>query len=186
MNADGIARRNAYGTYGTPTAWFDGTDYHAGAAGFEAACRSFLDAHLAVSSPLLVDASTTFGTSSASVTIDVSVAPGETLPGDPADYTVHAILYEESVTLCCDPYGGDTFPHVGRAMSDGQPLMLTASGSRASLTETLPIDAAWGEDLRVVVFVADAAGGIVQSASAPASPSAVADLGWGRLKALYR
>jgi hypothetical protein len=185
-NPDGIARRNAYGTYGTPTAWFDGTDSVIGAGGFEAACRSYLDAHLAVPSPLVITASTELGATSAAVTIDVAVAPGGTLPGDPSTYTVRAILYEEDVTYCCDTLGGDSFHHIGRAISAGQPLVLTAPGGRASLTETIPVDAAWEDDLHAVVFVTDAAGAIVQSARADGVPSAVEEWGWGRVKALYR
>lgn len=185
-NPDGIARRNAYGTYGTPTAWFDGTDTVIGAAGFEAGSRAFLDAHLAESSPVTIAASVSLGPAAATVTIDVSLAPGETLPGEPSTYTVRTILYEEDVTYCCDTLGGDAFRHIGRAMSPGQPLVLAAPGGRASQVEMLPIDPSWGTDLRTVVFVANAAGAIVQSAVASDGTAAVAELGWGRVKALYR
>ncbi|MBZ0268079.1 hypothetical protein K8I85_07980, partial [bacterium] len=157
-----------------------------GAAGFEAATRSHLDAHLAVPSPLVIAASTSLGPGAATVTIDVSIAPGEMLPGDPSTYTVRAILYEEEVTYCCDTLGGDTFRHIGRAISDGQPLVPVVPGGRTSQVETLPLDPSWGADLRAVVFVTDAAGAVVQSAPATDGTSAVSELGWGRLKALYR
>lgn len=185
-NADGIARRNRYGTYGTPTAWFDGLDYVTGPVDAYRNYQARIDEHLAVDSPVTVDASAEFGTSEVAVTIEVALEPGQSLPDDVSQYAVRAIVYEVQVTYCCDTVGGDTFHHIGRVISAGQPLVITGPGRRAApVVETILLDPAWGDDLVAVAFVEHVSGAILH-ASGPAGTTAVNAHSWGRLKSLYR
>jgi len=184
-NADGTARRDAYGTYGTPTAWFDGEESVTGGANAYAAYRARIDAHLAVDSPLTVTATADFGSADVTVTIRAALEAGASLPDDPARYALRVILYEEEVTYCCDTLGGDVFRNIGRAVSAGQPLTLAGGAGFAPVVETLPIDPAWGRDLAVVAFVEHDSGAILTTSGAEGT-TALASSSWGRLKSAFR
>lgn len=190
-NAAGIGRRNAYATYGTPVAWFDGSQTisaggnSAGAtAGLVASYGGVIDAHRAAGSPLVVEAVTSWAPPNLQVTIDVSLRKGETF--DPAGHVVRAILYEEDVSYCCDTNGSDHFPHVGRAITAGEALDLSAGPVRA--VQSFPLDEAWNvAKLRVVALVQEGeTGPIVQADAAAGDTSAVEPRTWASVKADFR
>lgn len=183
-NPDGIARRNAYGTYGTPTVWFDGEEYVAGDTNAYENYRAKLDAHVAVDAPITVTASADFQATQVDVSISVALAPGQSLPDDASQYRIRAIVYQETVTYCCDTQGGNTFHHLGRAISAGSPLEFI--GSRAAIVATIPLNPVWAmEDLRVVAFVEHVTGAIL-NASSEADTVSVEPSSWAQMKVQYR
>ena len=118
------------------------------------------------------------------VTVNVRVADGESF--DPTGHVVRVILYEEDVTHCCDVNGNDRFPHVGRAITLPQDLVLDAGAGRS--LHVLPVDAGWSlADLRMVAFVqAGETGSVVQADAVAAPSSALEPTGWAKVKAAYR
>jgi hypothetical protein len=188
-NAHATARRNWYGYFGTPTALFDGGSAYAGDANVEAEYRARLQARLDVGAPLSVDADAALARAGAVVSVRATVtqAPGETVPS-PAECLVRVALFEEDVVHCCDSEGGNVFPHVGRFLTDGVVLDLSAGGAQ-TFAEEIPLDPAWSTaNLRAVAFVQRGTDREVLNASPAAAlePSAVDTTSWGRIKALHR
>ena len=188
-NPYAITRRNGYGLYGTPTAWFDGASPYSGDANVEAQYRARVQAALAVGGTVAVEAAAMLvsGGSAASVAVTVTLAPGETVP-DPAGCLVRVALFEEGVSYCCDAEGGSVFPHVGRVVTDGVVLDLSA-GDTQVVDEEIALGAGWmRSNLRAVAFVQRTADRTVLN-TGPAvtlEPTAVEGVSWGRLKAMHR
>jgi len=188
-NPYAVTRRNAYGLYGTPTAWFDGASPYSGGTDVEAQYRSRAQAARAVGGLVSVaaDASLAGSGDAAAVHVTVALAPGETVP-DPAGCLVRVALFEEAVSHCCDAEGGSAFPHVGRILTDGVVLDLSTGGVQ-HVEEAVPLDVGWVRaNLRAVAFVQRTVDLSVlnSSAAAPLQPTAVVPLSWGRLKAMHR
>jgi len=174
---DGIARRNAFGTYGTPTLWADARDFVAGGTFAYENYLGLIENHLAVPAPFTMDAEAEIGISN--VVVRVSLDPP---PAARKQFVIRAILFEDMVTYCCDTTGGNEFHHIGRAMTRVDHV--TELWERAVLT--LPIEPGWDRDqLRVVAFAEDAEGHVV-TASGEATLVTARSVSWGRVKALYR
>ena len=187
-NPYAITRRNAYGLFGTPTAWFDGASAYAGNVDVEAQYRARVQAASAVGGPVALEATASLvAGGNAAVAVTVTLAPGETVP-DPAGCLVRVALFEEAVSYCCDAEGGSVFPHVGRILTDGVVLDLSTGGVQ-HVDEEIPLDAGWeGANLRAVAFVQRTVDLKVLNSSPAATlePTAVETLSWGRLKAMHR
>jgi hypothetical protein len=185
MNDSGIARRDAYGTYGTPTAWFDGAVFEAGAGSEYARYRARIDERLALPPAVGLTAHVDFdgGGGTGTVVIDVSGLAA----GRAGSLVARAIVYEDDVTYCCGVGGRDHWNHIGRLLTDAVALVPDGSG-QATVEQTFALDPAWNPaNLRAVALVHAPGALVVEAAArAAADPSPVDGTTWGRIKAAWR
>lgn len=160
-NPSATARRIYYNTNSAPDVWFDGTQHVLGAGDSVSAYNTykpFFTSHYADPSQLLVtidlDLNTT--TMQGTATVDVEVAPGETI-ALPANCKIRAALYEDNCYLNgnLEPQTGNTHQsYIGRLMISETTLTASLSGETQQVVQTFAINPAWKPgDLHAVAFV---------------------------------
>jgi len=160
-NGSGAARATWYGSVsGVPDVYFDGVDHVVGAGDSISAYNQYkpiVDNHYVndgakaiVGAQLDLDSDTNMAT----VTVDVEVAPGETI-GNPAACTVFAALYEDDIILCCEPHTNNAVWHyIARAMVVETPLTASLSGETQQAIDSIAIDPSWNVNkLHAVAWV---------------------------------
>ncbi|MFN8177264.1 MAG: FlgD immunoglobulin-like domain containing protein [bacterium] len=139
--------------------------------------RPRVDAAYAVPSKLIISAQLDLNSSTmlATVTTDVTVAPGETI-GTPSACKVRAALTEDNIVRCCEPHTGHlTWNYISRAMVFEVPLTDSLSGQTQHIVQTFPIDPSWNiRNLHAAVWVQrDTNKNILQAANATVAYEAV-------------
>jgi hypothetical protein len=162
-NGSGSARAPYYGVGPTPDVYFDGVDNVLGAGDSLSAYAAYspiMAAHLTdpAHSKAMVAASVDLNrdTMMGSVTVDVEVAPGETI-SLPGNCSIRAALIENDISSAPvgEPHTGNTlWHHVGRMMIFETTLTATNSGDQQQVVQGFAIDPSWNPDnLEVIAWV---------------------------------
>lgn len=154
---DGVARSNYYNVTGAPTVVFDGYDAQVGAGGpMYSTYNPIVVNHLAndlgklsVSGTIVIDAGAGTGT----VTGLVTIADGEVI-ANPAECKIKCVVYEDDITFCCDPRGGDHWETLARDALPEVVLTADAGGETQGYNQTFTLNGAWNSDnLHAIVYV---------------------------------
>ena len=158
-NGQGAARAGYYGVSGVPHVRFDGYDQVVGAGDSLSAYNQYrtrITNHLndPAYAQFLIDAEVNFSPSGGAITVDVEVAPGETI-SNPGDVRIRAAVYENDIELCCEPNtGNDHWKYIARLMIFQDVLTVSTSGEIQSLQQNFAVDPSWdATNLNVVVWV---------------------------------
>jgi hypothetical protein len=162
-NGSGSTRASYYGVTATPDIYFDGVDNVLGAGDSLSAYAQYapiMATHLSdpAHSKAIVAASVDLNrdTNMGSVTVDVEVAPGETI-AQPQNCSIRAALIENDIDSFpgLEPHTGNRiWHHVGRMMIFEVTLTATNSGETQQVVQSFAIDPAWNQDnLEVIAWV---------------------------------
>jgi len=158
-NGSGAARAGYYGVTATPDVFFDGADDVLGAGDSVSAYNTYspiMAAHAATTSKTILSASYDLNsvTGMGSLIIDAEVAAGDTI-ATPDSCRIRAALYEDNITLCCEPRTGfSLWQHIGRMMITEKPFTISNSGETQQVTQVFSLNPAWDVDnLHVVAWV---------------------------------
>ncbi|MGQ0722599.1 MAG: T9SS type A sorting domain-containing protein [Candidatus Eiseniibacteriota bacterium] len=162
-NGSGSARAPYFGVTATPDIYFDGIDNVLGAGDSLSAHAQYapiMSSHQTdpshskaiVSAGLDLNRDTMTG----SITVDVEVAPGETITL-PANCSIRAALIENDIDSFpgLEPHTGNRiWHHVGRMMIFETTLTITASGEQQQVVQGFAIDPNWNPDnLEAIAWV---------------------------------
>ena len=160
LNFPGATARRSYyvgyfGAFGTPTVFFNGGDKESGGGNEYNRYRAHIVDELAAGSPLMVNLSGVFDGSSqsGSLTVDLEVASGETIPL-PGECLVRAVLFEDEVDYCCGYDGVSTWHRVARAVLGDRAFTISSAGEQQQVVWNFALDPAWDPaHLKAVAFV---------------------------------
>ena len=143
----------------TPDVFFDGTDHVVGAGDSLSAYNDYkplADAHYIDASKAIVSARFDVNPVSltGTVTVDVEVAPGETI-GTPDSCSVRAALYEDNIFACCEPHTlYKNWNYIGRMLVTDKTLTASTSGQTQQVIQAFALDPSWDvTNLHVVAWV---------------------------------
>jgi hypothetical protein len=154
FNSSAGTRDAYYGVSATPDVYFDGYDSQLGAADSVSAYNAYkpiIDAHLVdpAYSKFILDSHVNLdpGTLTGTITIDVEVAPGETV-GNPQLCTIRAALTESGIFAPSEPRTNNTlWNDIGRLLiTETQLTVAGNSGDTQQVVVPFAIDPTWNVD----------------------------------------
>ncbi len=153
--------------------FFDGTDHVIGAGDSVSAYADYkpiADAHSIDAVKLLLSSSVDLNgdTLAGTMTIDLEVAPGETI-ATPSGCKIRAALYESNLLACCEPHTGYmNWNYIGREMLAETTLIASLSGETQQVVLNFAIDPAWNlSNVHAIAWVQrDSNKAILQAAQA--------------------
>ncbi|MCA9753306.1 MAG: T9SS type A sorting domain-containing protein [Gemmatimonadetes bacterium] len=154
-----IARAQYYGVSSAPTTFFDGRFPVVGAGDSISAYNAYkakVDTEYADLAKLIIDSQVNFDgdTNTATVNIDVEVAPGETIANANLCH-IRLAVYQNDILLCCEPRTGNAnWDTIGRGIFVDEILAVDTPGTVQNVNTTFAIDPAWDtQKLHAVAFV---------------------------------
>lgn len=172
-NPSSTARGQYYGVNAAPDVWFDGATHELGAGDSVSAYNTYkpilanryiAPSSFIVSALLDLNSTTMMGT----VTVNVEVAPGETIT-NPSTIKIRAALYENAVSLglYAEPQTGNKWMnYIARLMIAEVTLTASLSGQTQQVVQSFAIDPAWKiADLHAIAFLQRDTNKIVQQAA---------------------